>query len=137
MKTTRTLTHLAAAAALAMAGTAFAGGAGYDKGTSGGTQAGQPGSQGMNRSQNTIADRVPVDISAIRPEVSSRLDVNATRLPTLVEVPVDVAASACGLSPTEATNAAGSATPCRATESTPELESAIQQEVMRSSNPSR
>jgi hypothetical protein len=131
MKTIRTLTQLAGAAALAVAGTAFAGG-GYDKGTSAGNNAGQPSSQGsMARGQNAMADHVPVDISAIRPEVSSKLDVSPTRLPTLVDVPIDVAASACGLSQAEASNAAGSATACRATESSPELESAIRQEMRK------
>ena len=137
MKTIRTLTHLAGAAALAMAGTAFAGG-GYEKGTSAGSNSGQPAAQGsMARGQKAMADHVAVDISAIRPEVGTKLSVNPARLPTLVDVPIDVAASACGLSPTEASNAAGSATACRATESSPELESAIRQEMTRSTKPSR
>jgi hypothetical protein len=127
MKTIRTLTHLAGAAALAMAGTAFAGGGGHDKGTSAGNNAGQAASPGSLARGQTV----PVDISAIRPEVGARLDVSTTRLPTLVDVPADVAAGACGLSQAEASKAAGSAAACLATESSPELESAIRQAMTR------
>jgi hypothetical protein len=139
MKTIRSLSHIAAAAALAMAGSAYAGGDYHDKGTSAGKDTGQPATHGtMARDQAATAGHVPVDISAIKPEMGMKLEVNQARLPTVVAVPSDVAASACGVPENEVAKASGSgATACRAQDSTPELEAAIRQEFTRSSSTGR
>ena len=108
-----------------------------DEGTaSGGTSAGAgtTGSTGGTTGSGGPAGSVPalvsVNLQNVLNNLSVELNVNRNNIPVTAQVPIDVAASVCGVSVSalSASIASGTAS-CTATTSSPQLSQAVQQQI--------
>jgi len=108
-----------------------------DDGTaSGGTSAGAVttgstgGTTGSGGSAGTVPALVSVNLQNVLNNLSVELNVNRNNIPVTAQVPIDVAASVCGVSVSalSASIASGTAS-CTATTSSPQLSQAVQQQI--------
>jgi hypothetical protein len=104
MKTRRCIA-IAALTAISLSGAAFA----------------QPKQSGL----------VNVDVSNLRPEIAKDINVNASQIPVNVQVPVDVAATVCGVDANVlARQAIGSAPSCQAKNKSQALNDILQRQLV-------
>ena len=108
-----------------------------DDGTaSGGTSAGAGttgstgGTTGSGGSAGSVPALVSVNLQNVPNNLSVELNVNRNNIPVTAQVPIDVAASVCGVSVSalSASIASGTAS-CTATTSSPQLSQAVQQQI--------
>ena len=108
-----------------------------DDGTaSGGTSAGAGttgstgGTTGSGGSAGSVPALVSVNLQNVLNNLSVELNVNRNNIPVTAQVPIDVAASVCGVSVSalSASIASGTAS-CTATTSSPQLSQAVQQQI--------
>jgi len=108
-----------------------------DEGTaSGGTSAGAGttgstgGTTGSGGSAGSVPALVSVNLQNVLNNLSVELNVNRNNIPVTAQVPIDVAASVCGVSVSalSASIASGTAS-CTATTSSPQLSQAVQQQI--------
>lgn len=101
--------------------------------TAGEVSAGTPtpaGSGGSSGGGTSIPTLVNVSLQNVLNDLSVSLQVNRDNIPVNAQVPIDVAASVCGVSVSAlaASIASGSAG-CTATTTTPQLTQAVQQQI--------
>ena len=96
-------------------------------GASGGTTSGASGSGGTGASIPTL---VSVNLQNVLNNLSVELNVNRNNIPVTAQVPIDVAASVCGVSVSAlaASIASGQAS-CTATTTSAQLTQAVQQQI--------
>jgi hypothetical protein len=95
----------------------------------GGTTAGSTGG-GSSGSGTSIPALVSVDLRNVLNNLSVSLQVNRDNIPVTAQVPIDVAASVCGVSVSAlAASAANGHATCTATTSSPQLTQAVQQQI--------
>ena len=108
-----------------------------DEGTaSGGTSAGAGttgstgGTTGSGGSAGSVPALVSVNLQNVLNNLSVELNVKRNNIPVTAQVPIDVAASVCGVSVSalSASIASGTAS-CTATTSSPQLSQAVQQQI--------
>ncbi|HEY0061464.1 MAG TPA: hypothetical protein VGC21_05045 [Telluria sp.] len=77
------------------------------------------------------SDKIAVDISGVASAVAKNINVDPAKIPTTIQVPVAIAASACGVDASTLTQQGGSGAPgaCQAKASSPALEQLIAKEV--------
>ena len=96
--------------------------AGTPTGTSGGTSGGGTGT--------SIPTLVNVNLQNVLNDLSVSLKVNRDNIPVNAQVPIDVAASVCGVSVSAlAASIASGQAGCTATTTTPQLTQAVQQQI--------
>jgi len=88
------------------------------------------GTAGTGGSGTSIPTLVNVNLQNVANNLSVSLKVNRDNIPVTAQVPIDVAASVCGVSVSAlaASAASGKAT-CTATTTTPQLTQAVQQQI--------
>ena len=92
---------------------------------SGSTSGGTSGSGGTS-----VPALVSVDLHNVLNNLSVSLNVNRDNIPVTAQVPIDVAASVCGVSVSAlAASAANGHASCTATTSSPQLTQAVQQQI--------
>jgi hypothetical protein len=92
---------------------------------SGNTSGGTSGSGGTS-----VPALVSVDLHNVLNNLSVSLNVNRDNIPVTAQVPIDVAASVCGVSVSAlAASAANGHASCTATTSSPQLTQAVQQQI--------
>jgi hypothetical protein len=100
--------------------------------TTGGTTGSAGGSTGTSGGSHTgsIPTLVNVNLQNVLNDLSVSLQVNRDSIPVTAQVPVDVAATVCGVSvdALAASVASGNAT-CTATTSSPQLTQVVQQQI--------
>ncbi|SHG37711.1 hypothetical protein [Massilia sp. CF038] len=81
--------------------------------------------------QQSNMNTISVDVSGVASAVAKKINVDASKIPTTVQAPVEVAASACGVEASTLTQQGGSGTPgtCQAKTSSAALEQLIQKQV--------
>ena len=100
--------------------------AGTSAGTSGSGTSGSAGTGGGT----SIPTLVSVNLQNVLNDLSVSLKVNRDNIPVNAQVPIDVAASVCGVSVSAlAASAANGHASCTATTTTPQLTQAIQQQI--------
>jgi hypothetical protein len=78
----------------------------------------------------SIPTLVSVNLQNVLNNLSVSLNVNRDNIPVVAQVPIDVAASVCGVSVTAlAASAANGHATCTATTTTPQLTQAVQQQI--------
>jgi hypothetical protein len=74
---------------------------------------------------------VNVDLSNLKPEIAKDINVNASQIPVNVQVPVDVAATVCGVDANVlARQGVGSAPTCQAKNKSQALNDVIQRQLV-------
>jgi hypothetical protein len=98
--------------------------------TSGGTTTAPPSGTPSSGGGTSIPTLVNVNLQNVLNNLSVSLKVNRDNIPVNAQVPIDVAASVCGVSVSALAAAAanGHAT-CTATTTTPQLTQAVQQQI--------
>jgi hypothetical protein len=98
-------------------------------GTGGSNDSGTPGG-GAGGSGTSVPTLVSVNLQNVLNNLSVELNVNRNNIPVTAQVPVDVAASVCGVSVSAlaASIASGSAS-CTATTTSAQLNQAVQQQI--------
>jgi len=100
--------------------------AGTPAGTSGSGTSGSAGTGGGT----SLPTLVSVNLQNVLNDLSVSLKVNRDNIPVNAQVPIDVAASVCGVSVSAlAASAANGHASCTATTTTPQLTQAIQQQI--------
>jgi hypothetical protein len=99
--------------------------------TDGGTTAGTTGGTGTTSGGGTsVPTLVSVNLTNVLNDLSVSLKVNRDNIPVNAQVPIDVAASVCGVSVSAlAASAANGHATCTATTTTPQLTQAVQQQI--------
>ena len=124
-------TLAAAAAAVAIAGCksqsqAPASASDMATGTSGGT----PGGTGTGGTGTSVPTLVSVNLQNVLNNLSVELNVNRNNIPVTAQVPIDVAASVCGVSVSAlAASVANGHASCTATTTSAQLTQAVQQQI--------
>jgi hypothetical protein len=73
---------------------------------------------------------VNVDVAAVAPTIAKNINVEASKIPASVEVPVGIAAAACGLSASDlAMKSSGGAVSCQATTTSSALDAVVQKQL--------
>lgn len=74
---------------------------------------------------------IAVDLSGVSATVAKNISVEATKIPATMQLPVGIAAAACGVDASTLTQQGGTATPatCKATATSPALDNMIQKEL--------
>ena len=94
--------------------------------------AASPASTGTSsgRTGTTVPTLVSVNLQNVLNNLSVSLKVNRDNIPVTAQVPIDVAASVCGVSVSAlAASAANGHATCTATTTTPQLTQAVQQQI--------
>ena len=113
-----------------------AGGSTGDTGTStGGTAGGSGSTGGSTGGSGSIPTLVSVNLQNVLNDLSISLQVNQNSIPVTAQVPIDVAATVCGVSVSAlaASVASGNAT-CNATTTSPALTQVVQQQISTGGN---
>lgn len=88
------------------------------------------GTSGTSGGGTSIPTLVSVNLQNVANNLSVSLKVNRDNIPVTAQVPVDVAASVCGVSVSAlAASAANGHATCTATTTTPQLTQAVQQQI--------
>lgn len=100
-------------------------------GTTTGTTSGTTGSNsGAGTGGSSIPTLVNVNLQNVLNDLSVSLQVNRNNIPVTAQVPIDVAASVCGVSVSAlAASIASGQAGCTATTSSPQLTQAVQQQI--------
>jgi hypothetical protein len=94
------------------------------------TTAGAPSGSTGGSSGTTVPTLVSVNLQNVLNNLSVSLKVNRDNIPVTAQVPIDVAASVCGVSVSAlAASAANGRATCTATTTTPQLTQAVQQQI--------
>jgi hypothetical protein len=73
---------------------------------------------------------VSVDVASVAPTIARNINVDAAKIPASVQVPVGVAAAACGVSASTLVPAtAGGAATCQATSTTSALDAVVHKQL--------
>lgn len=78
------------------------------------------------------SNTITVDMAGVSATVAKNISVDATKIPTTLQVPVGIAAAACGVDASTLTQkggTAGAAATCKATTTTPALDQLVQKEM--------
>jgi hypothetical protein len=76
------------------------------------------------------AAMVSVDVATIAPAIAKNINVDVSKIPASVQVPVGVAAGACGVSASALVQpSAGGAAACQATTTTAALDQVVQKQL--------
>ena len=98
--------------------------------SAGDTTAGAPVAPAGSGSGTTVPTLVSVNLQNVLNDLSVSLKVNRDNIPVTAQVPVDVAASVCGVSVSAlAASVANGHASCTATTTTPQLTQAVQQQI--------
>jgi len=98
--------------------------------SAGQTTAGAPTGSTGGSSGTTVPTLVSVNLQNVLNNLSVSLKVNRDNIPVTAQVPIDVAASVCGVSVSAlAASAANGHATCTATTTTPQLTQAVQQQI--------
>ena len=93
------------------------------------------GTGGTTGSGTSVPTLVSVNLQNVLNNLSVSLNVNRNNIPVTAQVPIDVAASVCGVSVTAlAASAANGHATCTATTTTPQLTQAVQQQIANGGN---
>jgi hypothetical protein len=98
--------------------------------TAGEVSASTPESSGGGGQGPAVPTLVSVNLQNVLNNLSVSLQVNRDNIPVTAQVPIDVAASVCGVSVSAlAASAANGHATCTATTTTPQLTQAVQQQI--------
>jgi len=94
------------------------------------TPAPATGATGSGTGGASVPTLVSVNLQNVLNNLSVSLNVNRDNIPVTAQVPIDVAASVCGVSVSAlAASAANGKATCTATTTTPQLNQAVQQQI--------
>ena len=86
--------------------------------------------------QATLAPAlVKVDLSTVAPSIAKNINVDAAKIPTSLEVPVGIAATACGVTASTLAPAATGPAMCNATSTSKDLDQLVQRQLKASAKP--
>lgn len=86
--------------------------------------------------QATLAPAlVKVDLATVAPSIAKNINVDAGKIPTSLEVPVGIAATACGVSASTLAPQTSGPAACNATSTSKELDQLVQRQLKATAKP--
>lgn len=86
--------------------------------------------------QATLAPAlVKVDLATVAPSIAKNINVDASKVPTSLEVPVGIAATACGVSASTLAPQTSGPAACNATSTSKELDQLVQRQLKATAKP--
>ena len=86
--------------------------------------------------QATLAPAlVKVDLGTVAPSIAKNINVDAAKVPTSLEVPVGIAATACGVNASMLAGGATGPATCNATSTSKELDQLVQRQLKATAKP--